>query len=987
LFIFSLALTLLASFAPFAAAQGVQTGTIRGTVLDQQGLAVPGVTVTVTSPALQGSRNTVTDQNGTFILPALPPGTYEVKYELTGFATVTQNSNVALGLTADQNVTMRAAAVTERVQVVAETPAPIATPVVGINVTKDELDQLATPRNIQGIATMAPALTEKSPNTNQVIINGAFAYDNVFMVNGVDVNDNLFASPQNLFIEDAIQETQVLTSGISAEYGRFTGGVINAITKSGSNRFSGSWRMNLLNPSWTEETPFQKTRTPPQQNLDLLTNSHEATFGGPVVRDNLWYFTAGRYGKTSAQRVLPQTGVNIIREDKNNRGEFKLTGTVAKVHTLQGGFLNNPRSVTNDSGLLNFVIEEAALQTRDFPNRYYFTNYRGVLGKALVEAQYSQRRFKFSNSGGTEKNIVANSPFISATQCACLYHAPYFDTNDPTNRNNRQFTASTTLFWNASGSHDTKVGYEWFRSQLVGGNSQSPTGYVFDVDFVESASGAALDSQGRVIPNFVPGESYLEFYPAVIGATMNVNNNSFFVQDRWALNPRLTADLGLRFEQVKVVSTGDIVSVNTNPRWTPRLGLSYDVLGNGESVAHATYGQYSGRYNEAQVGGNSPVGNPNYLPTFYTGPAGQGWDFAPGLNLANYPIAPANLAGTPAVPTANIFVDENLKTPLVHEVTLSFGNTIGRRGFGEVSYVWRKTTSMIEDFTTIPDGQTNVNLPVQGGPTLNLGTVSNIVYRNSDIPRREYQAMVFQSRYRVLDNLSVNGHYTVQLRNHGNYEGEGTNLPGNTSIIGDYPESTSEARHYPFGRLQNYQRHKLRLWSIYNMDMGAWGKVGVSGLWRVDSGGVFSLVQTSVPASATQNAITTAAGYTEGLGSRTVFFAGRGTENFKGSGLFDTSVTYDIPVFNSLKPWLKFDTYNVFNNQKLVAWNTTVSRISAGPVDALGIPTTFNRGASFGTATGDTISNSNISGIPAYPQWVGASNGGRTFRFAFGLRF
>jgi hypothetical protein len=146
-------------------------------------------------------------------------------------------------------------------------------------------------------------------------------------------------------------------------------------------------------------------------------------------------------------------------------------------------------------------------------------------------------------------------------------------------------------------------------------------------------------------------------------------------------------------------------------------------------------------------------------------------------------------------------------------------------------------------------------------------------------------------------------------------------------------------------------------------------------------------VQTSVPASATQNAITTAAGYTEGLGSRTVFFAGRGTENFKGSGLFDTSVTYDIPVFNSLKPWLKFDTYNVFNNQKLVAWNTTVSRISAGPVDALGIPTTFNRGASFGTATGDTISNSNISGIPAYPQWVGASNGGRTFRFAFGLRF
>jgi len=419
----------------------------------------------------------------------------------------------------------------------------------------------------------------------------------------------------------------------------------------------------------------------------------------------------------------------------------------------------------------------------------------------------------------------------------------------------------------------------------------------------------------------------------------------------------------------------------------PRLAVSYDVGGGGSHVVHASYGQYSGRYNEAQVGGNSPVGNPNYLPTYYTGPAGQGWSFAPGLNIANYPISADNLAGTPAVPTANIFVDEDLKTPLVHEVTLSFGNTIGRKGFGEVSYVWRKTTSMIEDFTTIPDGQTHVFLPVSGGPTLDLGTVSNIVYRNSDVPRRDYQSLILQTAYRLRNNLSLNGHYTLQIKNEGNYEGEGTNLPGNTSIIGDYPEATSEARHYPFGRLQNFQRHKLRVWSIYNMDMGAFGKVGVSGIWRVDSGGVYSLLTTNVAATAIQNGITTSAGYAEGLGSRTIFYSGRGTEDFKGAGLIDASITYDIPVFRSMKPWLKFDTYNLFNNQKLIAWNTTVSRNTTGAVDALGIPTTFNKGASFGTATGDTASNSNISGIPVYPQWVGGSNGGRTFRFAFGIRF
>ena len=988
LFIFSLALALLASFAPFAAAQGVQTGTIRGTVVDQQGLAVPGVTVTVTSPALQGSRNAVTDTSGSFTMPALPPGTYSVKYELTGFTTITQDSNVGLGLTVAQNVTLRTAALTENVQVVAETPAPIATSTIGFNIQKDEIDRLATGRDPFRIALMAPTITDKAPNASggQVVINGAFAFDNIFMMNGVDVNDNLFAQPQNLYIEDAIQETQILTSGISAEYGRFTGGVVNAITKSGSNRFAGSWRMNISAPNWSQETPFQKSSN--LTNSDTLSKVNEGTFGGPIVRDRLWFFTAGRNQAAQDQRTLLQTAIDVVREDTNKRGELKFTGTVANNHTLQFGYLNNPRSVTNDSGLFSFAMEPNVLIDRKFPNHYYFTTYRGVFGTSLIEAQYSERKFRFDNSGGSDTNLLTGSPFLS-TECACLYRAPYFVTADPTGRNNRQFSVNTTKFWAGAGRHDTKVGYEWFRSQLQGGNSQSPTDYVFNVDFVRGGSGALLDANGDVQPNFIPGESFVEFYPAVRGATMNVNNNSIFVQDNWNITNKLTANLGARFEQVKVESTGDIVSINTNPRLVPRLGLSYDIRGTGSSMAHVTYGQYSGRYNEAQVGNNSPVGNPNYLPLFYQGPAGQGWAFAQstGMNLANYPITASNFAGSPEAPTANVFVDDDLKTPLVHEFTLSYGNALGRRGFAEVSYIWRKTTSMVEDFITAGD-TTDVVLTLPSGQSLDLGTVQNVRYGNSDIPRREYQAMAFQTRYRLLDSLNVNAHYTLEIRNHGNYEGEFTNLPGNTSIIGDFPEALSEARHYPFGRLQSFQRHKLRTWLIYTQDVGRFGNVGLSGLWRVDSGGVYSLIQTNVPSTATQNAITNQAGYIGTLGPRTVFFNGRGTGNFEGYGLFDTSITYNIPVFKSAAPWLKFDVYNLFNNQKLVAFNTSISRVSTGPLDALGIPTTFTNGANFGKATGSTVSNGDVSGIPAYPRWTGANgDGGRTLRFAFGVRF
>ena len=114
-------------------AQGVQTGTIRGQVKDQQDLTVPGVTVTVTSPALQGPRSTVTDKDGQFVIRALPPGDYQIKFELSGFATVTRTASVPLGLVVETNASMRAAGVAETVQVIGEAPAPITTPVVGQN--------------------------------------------------------------------------------------------------------------------------------------------------------------------------------------------------------------------------------------------------------------------------------------------------------------------------------------------------------------------------------------------------------------------------------------------------------------------------------------------------------------------------------------------------------------------------------------------------------------------------------------------------------------------------------------------------------------------------------------------------------------------------------------------------------------------------------------------------------------------------------------
>ena len=1000
--------------ATAAYAQGVQTGTIRGMVKDSQDLAVPGVTVTATSPALQGPRTTVTDAQGLYVMRALPPGDYQVKFELNGFATLARNTAVPLGLTIEQNVSMRAAGVSETVQVVAEAPVPIATAGVGLNLKHEEIEALATPRTIEGIAQLSPGVSENAPNqgttggsVGQVVINGAFAFDNVFMINGVDINDNLFAQPQNLFIEDAIEETQVLTSGISAEFGRFSGGVVNAITKSGGNVFAGSGRVNFSNPAWTTETPFEVSRG--TTHIDQTSRVYEGTFGGPLLRDRLWFFSSGRYGKGSNQVTLAQTGIGLTSVDTNKRGEIKITGTAAPGHTIQSGFLNSPRTRTNNSGLQSFIIDPHSEVDRGNPNWYYYANYRGVeKSNLLIEAQYSERRYQFTGDGGTSTNIL-DSPFLSAQQCQCLYNGPYFDATDPEHRNNRQLTGSVTNYWNLAGRHETKGGYEWFRSQRTGGNSQSSTSYVFNSDFVTDAAGLpVLDSTGRAIPMFVPGISSVDFFPATRGGVTNIDNNSAYVQDHWTINGRWSADLGARYEHVKAVSNpGTVLSIDSN-RIVPRLAAAWDVNGTGNHIVHFTYGQYSGRYNEAQIVANSSVGNPPDINFTYAGPTGEGRGFAPGFNLSNYPL---NSAFVFNAPLANTSMAPGLKSPLTHEFTASYGaNLWNGRGYVEGAYVWRRTRDLIEDFQTITNGSSHVLVsitdPAAGGATTATTTpaFTNRIYENTNLAHREYDALTFQSRYRITSNWSVSGHYTVQINNDGNYEGEGSSTPGSTvfsnspSIIGNYPEAFSAVRNYPDGHLQSFQRHRTRIWTVYNLGMGSAGDMSFSGLWRLESGLAYSLAARNQALSGTQVALLTAAGYPEAanlaalgpIPGNAVFFVDRGSESFKGYGLLDTSINYNIPVFRSLKPWVKLDVYNLFNNEKLIAWSTTIRQDANTARDSLGLREGYvpMTPATFGTATGNTVSNLFSSAINAYPlAYSQAPAGGRTFRVAIGFRF
>ena len=953
--------------ASLLVAQGTQIGLLRGTVTTSDKLSVPGATVVVKSPALQGERTTTTGTDGAFLF-RVPAGEYTVSVSMSGMKTVEKKATVPLGGVADLDVMLEIAPLAEAIEVKGVMPTILATPTVGANILHSEIAALATRRDLEGVAQLSPGVTENTPNAGQLAINGAFAYDNVFMINGIDVNDNLFGSPQNLFIEDAIQETQVLTSGISAEYGRFSGGVVNAITKSGGNIFSGSFRTNFSNPTWSTLTPFDVSKG--VKRTTDISESYEGTFGGPIRKDMIWFFGAGRFAKTNTQNTLQQTGVQYTQSDDNRRGELKGTVTPWRNQTFQVNYINNSRTQDNRPSF-SFSIDPAVLANRKLPNYIVGGSWRGVLRSNLyAEAQVSQRKFGFSGDGGSSKDII-DSPIISLSE-GLHYNAPYFDATDPENRNNRQVTASLSYSMAKFGHHDFKGGYEWFQSQRTGGNSQSSTDFVFDADYATTDTGAPLlDANGRLIPVFSPGDTLIEHWIAQRGAELNVNTNSLYIQDHWTATTQLSFDLGVRYEQVRSKATGGIIGVDTNTL-VPRLAMAYAPGGSGRTVFHVTYGHYSGRYDEAQIGANNNVGNPDATFGVYDGPAGQGRDFAAGFDPANYTI----VSGT--FPTANVFFKPNLSAPITKEFTVSGGTELGSKGSAQATYVWRRTNNFIEDFIDITNGVVDVN---QNGT--DFGTFTKVVYANTDVPKRDYQGVVLQARYNLMHNWTVAGNWTIQIRNDGTFEGEATNQPALTSVFGDYvgangiPGIYSPDRSFPDGRLQDFQRHRARVWTVYTRGLGRYGNMSASALVRADSGTVFSLRATRVPLTAIQQQLIDQLGYPDSPSSQTVYFGQRGSQTFAGYALLDTSVNYDIPVFKSARPWVKLDVYNLLNNQKLITWNTVVRPDPNSPLDSLGLPTGFVQGSQFGTATAATN----------FPLAFPGQTGGRTFRVAVGFRF
>jgi hypothetical protein len=955
-----LALLLSAVFGgsvALAQAGGSLTGTIEGIVKIGEN-PVPGVLVTIESKALQGKRSAATGTSGDYIFRQLPPGSarsgsaYTVTFTLSGMKTVQKTIDVSLGGSTRQDATLEVSTASAAVTVSGTNIAAEEekTAVHGATFTDETIQSLPVARTLDAIASLTPGLTTNTPNAGQLSISGAFAYDNKFLLNGVDINDNLFGTATNaLVIEEAVQETQVMTSNISAEYGGFSGGIINAVTRSGGNTFSGSVRVDFGNPDWQAYNPNEAQNQ--VSRASDLSKTYSATLGGKIITDRLWFFLAGRYSDLATSATLPTTSESVSGTDKEPRLEGKLTANINESHTLQLDYTYSNEKQTNLPPF-SFTAESSGDVNPSFPANIFVASYNGVFTPALIGSlRFSEKKFQFKDYGGTVTDVVTGSPFFSGasgTQPFLHYNAPYFDATDPEDRNNRDIAGSLSYYVSAGklGSHELKAGFDIYTSIHTGGNSQSPSNYVFYTDYKTDAGGnPVFDANHRLIPTFVPGVSQRFTYLANRGAEADLRTDAFYVNDSMRFD-RFSFNLGLRYEAVKGTGPGGSTITDTHA-FVPRLGAVWDVKGDGRYQVSGSYAQYAGKYNDAQFNQGTVVGNPNGLYAVYTGPAGEGYGFAPGFNNANYNPYAVNF------PLANVFFGDNVSAPITTEFTLSVGGKFTPTFNAAVTYVWRDTKNFVEDFIDNPTDSGKTEIISDG---VSYGFFDNKYIRNTDVPKRRYQALQLQTSWTGVPNLQLFANYTYMLKFEGTFVGENTNQPGISSPYGNYPEISALDRTDPYGNLPGFQRHKLRLLGAYNLKTPV-GVFTPGVIYNFDSGTPYNI--TSI-VGYTDIQKARDPGYASLPNSQTIFFGGRGAGTYPSQQRWDASFEWAAPLHKTIVPYVRFAILNVFNTAYLVNYDISVipndgkNGHPVGPLDANGLPTTYTPGPNFGTATSST---------------------------------
>ncbi|HEX9161475.1 MAG TPA: TonB-dependent receptor [Thermoanaerobaculia bacterium] len=996
------------------------TGGLTGTVTSS-GAPLPGATVTVTSPNLQGSRTAVTDTNGNYNFSALPPGDYTVRIELAGLQSVTNRVKVGVTQTTRSDAELKVSAVTEAITVTAAAPAVLETTEVQTNLTAKLVESLPTTRTLIATTNLAPGVTQNGPGGN-TMISGGQSFDSTFYVDGAVVNELLRGQPNNLFIEDALQETTVQTGAISAEFGRFTGGVVTSISKSGGNNFTGSLRDSMTNPKWTTRGTLNTA-----QPTDKIFPNYQATLGGRIIRDRLWFFTAGRYQKQDFDRRFGRTPspadqpvVTFPFSNKEQRIEAKLTGQITQKHSLTGSFFDiSSKQLNNPFGT---PLEASALDvSRSVPNRFTTVDYNGILtNNFLVEALYSKQTLKFVNAGADapappQRGTNIEYPLLGSvwsgfpTFCGGCASFPESRDNENVKLKGNYFLSSKAL-----GTHNISGGVENYKDMLKSDNFQSASSFT-----VFSYDNPVRDKDGTLLNNMTQANGLIIWFPILASSKGNdFQSRGAFINDKWDLNQNLNFNLGVRFDDNEGKNQAG-AKVASDHKFSPRLGATYDVLGNGRLRLNASYSEYVSKIANGNVGDStSSAGSPSYLYWLYYGPdlknlptnqfldAVYSW-FCGTADCVNGAGGVGGVKNTDFLlggGTAGISpaIRSKLKSPGVNEFTVGAGTQLGTNGFLRLDYQNRKWNNFYTFVATKATG--TVFDPLAGGTGADVDL--KLITNSNDFVRK-YNAFLLQGGYRLFNHLDLGGNYTYsKLR--GNITGENA---GGGPFVSTGPSYFPEFRNFPnsnpIGFLGADQRNKVRAWASVDLPTFL-GTFNLSALERFDSGtpygaiGTIPIVKGALCATCpTNNPAQGGPGYTafniNQFATASYFFTGRDAFRTENISATDFSLNYFVPMGRA-QFFVEGQLLNAFNRQGVLNVNTTVRTSLSGSCRQTTGANVGKQCASFNPFTDTPVEGINWVkganfGKPINPT-SGEPAGGagdfqlpRTYRVSFGVKF
>ncbi len=581
--------------APFAEAQFARAS-LACAVTDDAGLALPGVTVTVTNADTGAVRSVTTSGAGRYVFNGLIPGPYDVRFELSSFPTVRRDGlQVLVGQEASLNVAMEIGGIEETVVVTAEAPVvDVTSKEVGATVTTETMESLPTQsRSFIDFAGLIPGVVPNvataSTAADSIFVNGQDNNNNSFNVDGANNDDDVIggsAGAQTRTAIEAVQEFQILTTQFDAEFGRTQGGVINAVTKSGTNEFRGTGFYYYQGKELNAPNFF--TERNDQEKPDIRFQSMGGVLGGPIIRDRFHFFG-------SFERLTPEEGIARTFETRPDLS-----------------------FVTTEDNLLRNILVKFDFQIDDIHKaaiRYlqeYSPQYNQIIGGTTTLAASREEQDTDTSVIASLDSVAGDRGFnnlrISFTEEDVAFANPGFNNNGQTfeaqraldvslsrdtvlegastvasHRINRSLQVDDTfsLFipdW--GGDHNMRMGFNFSRRSVARNNSSTANGqFGFDADTPWSRDDLA---------------TYPNWFNIRVGGSSGENasvpkNNVYgvFFQNDWQPSANLTLNLGVRWDKEDFTDNNNI---------GPRVGLTWDPVGDGRTAVKAGFGRFFERF-------------------------------------------------------------------------------------------------------------------------------------------------------------------------------------------------------------------------------------------------------------------------------------------------------------------------------------------------------------------------------------------------------